>query len=427
MNSSINDEEYSEHINTSHTLRKHIFLTCISFPSLISYFCNPRILDTMSDVPPISIPLPELPDELMLDIFHRADASTILNARSTCRSWRVKLSSYDFQTTLAQRWKHHGCSLLMHFCYPSSLMNSVDWVMRMDASSGYTMPFHFPFLLTYEGWFHIIGVENGILCIRYSSMGKKSYLLSWNPVSRKSKIIQDPVYIFQPDLVYLYALVYFPSTLDYAILYIFKQTSESPSSSLSIYTSFRRNWNVIITCPPYVVTLDATYVTLGGSIYWLTCSVDDDERRSPYIVCFSLLSNTFQQIFIPRQALAHCYMLMLLNQKVCLASSTHDEEVFSTSIWHVAVTEEEPAWTRLFMYNGVAPLFTPAIFLDEDIIEIKERHFEEDGVDDSHVSHFHICRYTPMEKTRRTLHWVEYEDNVRIRSLHVYYETLYPV
>ncbi|KAL4314620.1 hypothetical protein AHAS_Ahas15G0103300 [Arachis hypogaea] len=347
----------------------------------------------MSDVPPVSIPLPDLPDEVMLDIFHRADASTILNARSTCRSWRVKLSSYDFVTTLAQRWKHHGCSLLMHFCYPSSLMNSVDWVMRMDASSGYTMPFHFPFLLTYEGWFHIIGVENGILCKRYSSMGKNSYLLSWNPL----------------DLVYLYALVYFPSTLDYAILYIFKQTSESPSSSLSIYTSFRRNWNMIITCPPYVVTLDATYVTLDGSIYWLTCSVDDDERRSPYI------------------ALAHCYMLMLLNQKVCLTSSTHDEEVFSTSIWHVTVTKEKPAWTRLFMYNGVAPLFTPAIFVDENIIEIKERHFEEDGVDDSHVSHFHICRYTPMDKTRRTLHWVEYEDKVRIKSLHVYHETLYPV
>ncbi|KAL4391619.1 hypothetical protein AHAS_Ahas03G0263200 [Arachis hypogaea] len=220
-------------------------------------------------------------------------------------------------------------------------------------------------------------------------MGKKSYLLSWNLVSQKSKILQDLVYIFQSDLVYLYAFVYFPYTMDYTILYIFKQSLESPSYTLLIYTSFRRNWNVITTCPPYVVSLDAAYVTLDGSIYWLTCSVEDVERRSPYIICFSLLSNTFQQIFVPQQALAQFYMLMLLNQKVCLASFTHDKKVFNTSIWHT-ITEEEPAWTRLFMYNGVAPLFTPTIFVDEDIIQIKERHFEEDSVDDSHFSHLPI-------------------------------------
>ncbi|RYR18762.1 hypothetical protein Ahy_B03g063367 [Arachis hypogaea] len=205
----------------------------------------------MSDIFPASIPLLKLPNNILLDIFHPIDASTILKAHSTCSYWRAKLSSYDFMSRI-----------------------------------------------------HIIGIENGILGIRYSSMGKKSYLLYWNPVSQKSKILQDPVYIFQPDLVYLYAFVYFPYTMDYAILYIFKQISESPSCTLLIYTSFRRNWNVITTCPPYVVILDVVYVTLDGSIYWLTCSVEDVERRSLYIMYFSLLSNTFQQIFVPQQALA---------------------------------------------------------------------------------------------------------------------------
>ncbi|RYR29690.1 hypothetical protein Ahy_B01g054156 [Arachis hypogaea] len=328
---------------------------------------------------------------------------------------------------VAERWKHHGCSLMLHFCYPSSLLKSLDWVMRMDSSSGYTIAFHFPFLLTYEGWFQIIGVQNGIFCIRYSSMGWKSYLLAWNPVTRRSKIIQDYVYVYKPDMVYLYAFLYYPYTLHYAILHVFKHSSESTTFTLAIYTSFARDWRVVMTCPPYVQTIDAIYVTRDGCIYWVTYSDEDVERTNPYIVCFSILSNTFQRIFVPEQDLSHCYMLMILNQKLCLATSNHDEEVFHTYIWHVHVTEKDPTWTRLFMYNGIGSLFTPTMFVDEDIIEIKERHFEIEGADESHFSHFHICQYTPMNDTRRTLHWVEYEDQVRLRSLHVYYETIYLV
>ncbi|KAL4371142.1 hypothetical protein AHAS_Ahas06G0136200 [Arachis hypogaea] len=90
----------------------------------------------MSDIPPHSIPLPELPNELLLDIFHQCNALTILNGRMTSRYWRS-----------------HGISLVLHVCYPSSFMSTLDWAMMMDASTGYTNPFQFPFLLTYEGLF----------------------------------------------------------------------------------------------------------------------------------------------------------------------------------------------------------------------------------------------------------------------------------
>ncbi|RYQ86500.1 hypothetical protein HN51_060505 [Arachis hypogaea] len=291
----------------------------------------------MSDIPPVSLPLPELPNEVLLGIFHLADASTILNACCTSHYWRAKLNSYEFVSIIAE------------------------------------------------------SVEDGIFCIRYSSMGRKSYLLAWNPISRRSKIIQDPVCVFKPDMVYLYAFMYYPYTLDYAIMHVFKHSSESTTCTLAIYTSFTRDWHVVMTCPPYVQTIDATYVTLDGCIYWVTYSHKDVERTKPYIVCFSILSNTFQQIFVLEQALAHCYMLIIFNQKLCLAASDHDEKVFHISIWHVHVIEEDPTWTRLFMYNGIGSLFTPTMFVDEDIIEIKETHFETEGAYESHFSHFHIC------------------------------------
>ncbi|RYQ96837.1 hypothetical protein Ahy_B08g092729 [Arachis hypogaea] len=341
-----------------------------SYPILISFqyeksnFCNLHVSNGMSDIFPLSIPLSDLPNEVMLDIFHLTDASTILNTRITSRYWRMKLNSYEFITRIAKRWKYHGCLLTLHFCYPFSLLNSLDWVMRMDASSGYTISFHLPFLLAYED------IENGIFCIRYSSMGRKSYLLAWNPVSRRSKIIQDPIYVFKPKMLYKYALLYFSSALDYAILHVFKHSLESPACKLTIYTSFRRNWDVVLTCLSYVQTLDATYVTLDGSIYWLTCSPENVEKRSSYIV-FSILFNNFQHVFFSEKALGHCYMLMILNQKLCLASSDHDEEVFHTSIWYVDVTQKDLTWTMLFMYNGIGSLFTHTIFVDEDITQIK--------------------------------------------------------
>ncbi|KAL4344980.1 hypothetical protein AHAS_Ahas11G0232600 [Arachis hypogaea] len=279
----------------------------------------------MSDIPPVSLPLAELPNEILLNIFPLADASTILNACWTSHNWRVKLSSCEFVSIIAER---------------------------------------------------------------YSSIGRKSYLLAWKPISRRPKIIQDPVYVYKLDMVYLYAFLYYPYTLHYAIVHVFKLSLKSTICTLAIYISFIRDWHMLMTCPPYVQTIDATYVTLDGCIYWVTYSDEDVERSNPYIECFFILSNTFQQIFIPEQALAHCCMLMILNQKLCLAASDHDEEVFHTSIWHVHVTEEDPTWTRLFMYNGIGSLFTSTIFVDDDLIEIKERHFETDGADESHFHTF---------------------------------------
>ncbi|RYR39384.1 hypothetical protein Ahy_A09g044900 [Arachis hypogaea] len=198
-----------------------------------------------------------------------------------------------FVQEIIRRWKSKDCSLFAHFGYFFDWTKSIDWVMNMSALTGETSPLHFPFLLTTEGWFQIVGVENGINCIRYSSMGNKSYLLTWNPIFRYSKIIYDPNKHYCEGCPFLYSFMYYPNMLDYALLHVYMKNSDSSTCVLTIYTRFRRNWNVIISCPEKARRLNPAYVSVNGVVYWVSVITNEDIIQPPYIVSFNIITYSF--------------------------------------------------------------------------------------------------------------------------------------
>ncbi|RYR03790.1 hypothetical protein Ahy_B06g083108 isoform A [Arachis hypogaea] len=254
----------------------------------------------------LSSPSPNLPMEIMLKIFYLCDVSTILNTQATCRFWRKNLSSYAFLEEIARRCKSKSCSLFAHFGYSFDWTKSLDWVMNMSALTGETSPLYFPFLLTTKGWFQIVGVENGIVCIRYSSIGNKRYLLTWNPISRYSKIISNPN----------------------------KYYCEEETGMLEFHA------------------------------------------QRMHIVSFNIITYSFDQISLPEEGLQRSHTLLVRSGHLCVAANIGDDYSYNSVIWQLNQNSSIFNWTKLFSYSGIGPSYIPSIIVDDDIIQIKERHLE---------------------------------------------------
>ncbi|MED6121416.1 hypothetical protein PIB30_029903 [Stylosanthes scabra] len=190
-----------------------------------------------------------LPEELVIEIFLHLDAPSILACRATCRYWRQKLSSYEFLLEVTKRWLARGSHIIIHFGYSLTEHLSVDWIMKIDPVTGELFPFQFPFGITQRGWFDVIGVENGLFCLRFCQDGRESLIMVWNPATGQHRYMQDPLHHRCPDCPYHYALAFFPASTEYAVLYISKEHDDNAPPVLSMYTSFQRNWDFQLPCP----------------------------------------------------------------------------------------------------------------------------------------------------------------------------------
>ncbi|MED6214954.1 hypothetical protein PIB30_108434, partial [Stylosanthes scabra] len=141
---------------------------------------------------------------------------------------------------------------------------SIDWILKLDAISGEVIPFQFPFSFTYEGWFDIIGIENGVFCIRYSEDGSPNRLAIWNPLTNRGHSFHDPLQQHCNDCAYLYAFAYFPNTLQYAVLHISNADEDADNLTLSMYTSFTRDWIFQLPCPGFATLLEPCCVSIKG-------------------------------------------------------------------------------------------------------------------------------------------------------------------
>ncbi|MED6133075.1 hypothetical protein PIB30_024908 [Stylosanthes scabra] len=327
----------------------------------------------MSDIAPrkFKVPqVPDLPDEVIFVIFSMCDPLTIQAAKSTSRYWKEKLSSYEFVSTISEKLIPLGCSIYAHFGFARTNMATSDWVMKMDPLTGEQSEFLLPFLVINRGWYRIVGVDNGVFCVRYSSFGISSHLLVWNPTTYSSRVIPDPPRHYCKDCSYLYSFAHFPNSINYAVVHIFKQTPDSPCWKLAMYLSLERNWVVKMECPTFVRRLDPCYASLNGVLYWLHWNMEDIDSNPPYIICFCLTSPSFRQISLPARMRAHCHSLLIKDNKLCVNANDHTMQAYRSTFWQANNIHDQPTWSRLYSYNGYGTHYLPASIIDDEIIQV---------------------------------------------------------
>ncbi|MED6159655.1 hypothetical protein PIB30_044219 [Stylosanthes scabra] len=125
------------------------------------------------------------------------------------------------------------------------------------------------------------------------------------------------------------------------------------------------------------------------------------------------------------EAASHCKVCLVRQGHLCVASNNHNEETFRTEMWQLSQTDGLPNWTRMYTYQGPAPTYRPFLMVEEDEIQIMERHMGVFGLENINITHFHITRYQVVEKVRHNLQWIEYSEDVTFRSIFCYSPTVF--
>ncbi|MED6187752.1 hypothetical protein PIB30_079441 [Stylosanthes scabra] len=344
----------------------------------------------MSDIPPSRFSVPELPYELMIKILLLCDAKTLLRVQATSHLWMETLSSYHFVHDIESIWRRKGCSLFAHFGYADTSRRSSDWVIKLSSDSGHKFPSVLLFAISNRGWFDVVGVDKGVFCFRLSRTGGVK-------------------------------------TVKYAIVAIFLECGKQTRCVFTMYGNTSRVWNARSPCPSFVRKLDPACVTLGGITYWVTWSHDQNQQTPPYIVAFSSLTNTFKKISFPSEALTICHTLLVRDGHLCVAANNHNAEGYTTMIWQVYKAGDDYVWSKLFDISGNAHSFIPGAIVDGDVIQVLERHVQVEELEGMEYTTVHIRKFYEATRRRRSLLWKNYEDDVKLRSLHTYYEGFYPV
>ncbi|MED6110056.1 hypothetical protein PIB30_039402, partial [Stylosanthes scabra] len=380
----------------------------------------------MSDVPPRRFSVPELPTEIMLKIFLLCDAKTLVRVQCTSHYWMETLASYEFVNELDDIWRNQGFSIFGHFGYSDNSRRTLDWIIKFNSNSGQRFPAVLPFDLGSRGWFDIIGIQKGVFCFRFSRTGEFSTLLIWNPMTQHQFWVADPIQLIADDSSFLFSFLYFPGTLNYSIVSIFLELGEENRCVFTTYDSMLRDWTPRVQCPDYVRKLDPAYVALNDASYWVTWSHDEPINTAPYIISFSSLTTTFQQISLLEEAHTTCHSLLIRDDHLCLGANTHNAQGYNTVIWQVDFVGDQLSWSKLFNITGSGHAFIPVVMIDGDIIQVLERHVQVEDVEDMEYTHFHLRRFFAATGRKKSLLWVNYEDGVKLRSIHPYYEGFYP-
>ncbi|MED6191755.1 hypothetical protein PIB30_003558 [Stylosanthes scabra] len=297
--------------------------------------------------------------------------------------------------------------------------------MKLETKTGESSDFYLPFLLSHEGWVQIIGVENGVFCLRYCPIGRKVFLRVWNPATREIRKLSSPAMHAPGFCSCVYAFCYYAKSIHYGVAHFFKEHETSLAYKLVLYTSLTGGWETSILCPTFVRNLDPTYVSLNGTIYMLTIPTEEEEL--PTVVSFSLETRSFQQFQVPAEVAGHCHGLYLLDGRLCLAGNEHFEDAYTTTMWEINNIHEQPTWTQLFYYHGDGNAYIPAAFDNGDLIQVMESHDPIGDEQNNRYSLFHVTRYLPQDETTSTLQYIEHDNIVALKSVNVYHETIFPV
>ncbi|MED6210733.1 hypothetical protein PIB30_066902 [Stylosanthes scabra] len=173
-------------------------------------------------------PLPTLPDDLIVEVFARADGKTVGRGRTLSTFWRDTLVSDEFVYSHLIHTKARSTTSFVHFGMKGPRAIG-SWVIRFNADSGNREQLKMPF---FEHGNIALRYVSGNIALRYVSDGMPPGLIVWNPTTSKFIRIDDP--------------------MRHAVILQCKA------------------WETEIICPIYVQVLDPRYVVHKGEVYWIS-------------------------------------------------------------------------------------------------------------------------------------------------------------
>ncbi|MED6203670.1 hypothetical protein PIB30_001365 [Stylosanthes scabra] len=298
----------------------------------------------MNDLTHIKLPPPTLPDDVIHEIIKKGDPETVQQWKSE------KLTRVDFCAEMYAKWKGRGQYLIAHLGY-IGFKPRMDWIVRLNVVTGDLEELRLPFDVQPGGWFGIVGVQNGNMCLRLSSTGRRSQLIVWNPATKIHRYIEDPTQHYCTMCSFIYSFVYYPNSQKYAIVHLYRKSLRDELCWLTMFSLETPHWEYNILCPPYVQKLDGHTVSLDGVCYWVSWARDIVQYPA-YILGFSIVTKSSLTITIPPKAYSNDHRLIIYDGYLCMVSISRDEINFESTLWKIKQNGSEVSWECVFTIRG---------------------------------------------------------------------------
>lgn len=145
-----------------------------------------------------------IPEELLFEILIRLPVELLIRSTSVCKSWYSLITDPKFITTHCNFTNLNQNNKPLLLRYYDRVEKEENYTIRCDNetfSEQFTL-IKFPFQSSL-GYFRIVGICNGLVCLSNDLFGYTERVILWNPSIRKSVTLQMPVKPQFPHMIFL--------------------------------------------------------------------------------------------------------------------------------------------------------------------------------------------------------------------------------
>ncbi|CAJ1931304.1 unnamed protein product [Sphenostylis stenocarpa] len=326
-----------------------------------------------------------LHDDLQMEILSSLSVKALLRLRCVCRTWNSLIFHPSFVNSHFQRSSKNPEILIM-FCINSSefpedtgvritrctirsILENPSLVLDELRSCSGNLPL-------YDSSQHMLGVCNGLICMRYHlNIGQYDlyFVLFWNPATKIKSNISPFLHVNScndsEDYDVKKGFGYDNSNRTYKVVTIIFHV-ESKSWEVKVYCMGDSCWRRVLTCSSALPILqDENGVFVSGTLNWLALrtSVSSDplietitnNGNQSVIFSYDLKDEVYRYMSLPNglSEVSHdkCY-LGVLSGCLCLS---HDHDGTYLVVWEMRTSEPQNSWTQMLKTeNGDVLLLT---------------------------------------------------------------------
>lgn len=298
-----------------------------------------------------------IPQELLHEILIKLPVESLVRFTIVCKSWYSIITDPQFVNLQCNyaNLNENKKPLLVRFY--DRVVKEENYTIRCDDetfSEEFTrveFPFKSPL-----GYFRIVGICNGLVCLSDDLFGDTERVILWNPAVRKSVDIEMPV---RPKYPHMFVLGFgnCPVTNDHKVVRVVYLKDSSLNFTVppevQVYSLSTGSWRDVNAGAPlsYMVEYTWSQVFVSGCVHWLAYRKQGESGSRNLLVSFHMGDEVFGEVMLP-DSLANdiVYDMSVSICRDSLAALKYNKEIGQEScvVWVMREYGVSESWTKLY-------------------------------------------------------------------------------
>ncbi|CAI0375947.1 unnamed protein product [Linum tenue] len=313
-----------------------------------------------------------LPPEILLDIFHRLPAKSILSCVCVSKYWLSLIKTPDFvsahhfnqQSAISSSSNPHPLFLL-RLCVGSALVNRYS-IHRDDRRFTHYAEIKPPSSINNQS-FSIVGSCQGLVCLMHDLYASNYTIILWNPSIGKTFALPEPGVTFETHGGFeaLLGFGFDSSTNDYKVVRVVRLLEyEEIAIEVEVFSLNAGSWKTITsTAPQYNIVERGSQAFVNGSVHWVATRPGNDGGGDKNLILGLDLKGEerFRELELPESLKLERAMFLTVCGYKESTIAVFKRPYFTEAESEIWVMEEYGAaesWVRLLtlgMYGGRLP------------------------------------------------------------------------